>query len=290
MASVKQEPEELDHYSDSWLFHWSNLKTEAQNDKKPILSDLESDVKVENNKKNRKRKSERHKQTHDGVPKAQDDLKIKNNKYGIKRKDLAFESENASLNTKIESDCEEDNVKKSKNLSKSSVEKLQEYECKNGNKSRNSTLKEAVDKAPLSDNMANLCKYKCPKCFKVFPSSQKIGIHFKESSHATLSRKQTTFKYIIEVAAYRCLLCMEKMLCDKQTIKGHVAYKHQLTLTSYSAKMNVAFEGRRSRPINELEHFCKTYTSKHSTTNQIGNLCKFSCFKCMFCCSSWKKN
>ncbi len=52
--------------------------------------------------------------------------------------------------------------------------------------------------------------------------------------------------------------------------------------------MNIDFQGPRRRPFNELDHFCKTYSTKQSTTNHIGNLCKFSCTKCAFDCNSWR--
>ncbi len=131
--------------------------------------------------------------------------------------------------------------------------------------------KEAIENAPVSDLVKNLCIYQCPKCNGVFKSARNFYKHLSITKHkAGLCGKINQF--LFKTVAHICGICEKRILCDKRYILQHIKNPHK---------------------IGCLQTYCirtgKKYSNKKSIiTAKIGDKCTFSCLKCEYNCDSWR--
>ncbi len=138
-------------------------------------------------------------------------------------------------------------------------------------------LKEALKNATVSDMVADLCKYQCQKCHKIFNSRTDLCKHFKETGHA-ISYRTRINRYLIETVTHICQICSEKVLCDKKAITAHLAKKHSTnSLKEYSRKTNVKCKwGIKSAQQQSLKE-----ALEHATiSDTVADLCKYQCQEC----------
>ncbi len=157
MASVKEEVKE-EMESDIWLSSWANAdneKVKQEEDEKPNLSATKLEVDDETLKPKQKKKDQnckvlararRTKEENDTI------VHTKKSKENIKEK--------ANL-------AKRDNCLKSGLVDKQHISSL---------------LQTALEHATHADKIANLCKYQCPKCNKVYSLMENLSRHCKKQN------------------------------------------------------------------------------------------------------------
>ncbi len=102
-------------------------------------------------------------------------------------------------------------------------------------------LNHALESAPESDTVADMCEYQCRKCDKKFTRRSQLYKHFKKTLHAD-SKRIYYANYLVKVTAFRCRICSRKILCDKETIARHLKSEHKVgALREYCQQMKVDF-------------------------------------------------
>ncbi len=64
--------------------------------------------------------------------------------------------------------------------------------------------------APATDRVANLCKYRCPKCDQVFDSRQAACKHFRQTKHVA-AKPSLVDQCLIDVVAHKCRICSKSV-------------------------------------------------------------------------------
>ncbi len=289
MPLVKQELEEQNQNCDDWLLQWSNPKNEVEEDKKPIMSSLQSDIKTEKDEETWKGKSKKKFNNSNSSLKKGEKLKRKKN-YGIERPDVIGKTKNNMLgDIKMESINELEEESASSVPTRQNIKNTQQDVFDKNIKGRKCTLEESIKQAPVSQNVDNLCEYQCPKCAKIFLTRRYMYKHFRESSHVTITAKNTSAQYLLKIVAHRCSVCLKKILCNKQEISNHIFNRHKIrSLKQYAEEMNIEYNSRKKLSSVEYAQFIKACSSQQNTTNQLGNLCKYACSKCNFSCINWR--
>ncbi len=277
MASVKQEESTTD--SDSWLKYWANnpqlekIKQEScseHDDKDGIMENgsIAIIAKVENIEKAEVSDSNDLGKVKSG-PHGKDN--VRSGKNERKRKRNANKNNcNAVANGKIKATT--------KGQTKSQARRL------------DAQFENTLKTAKISQKIANLCEYQCPICSETCTSRVSLCNHFRETKHVVLSRKGniTPNRYLTKIVAYICLLCDEKLLCDKKILHKHMNNCHKIHLMQYITKNNVEYEERQAKPQQNFDEMCPKLSQSKQLSKYLGNFCKFKCTKCNYCSPSWR--
>ncbi len=102
-------------------------------------------------------------------------------------------------------------------------------QCKNKASTRGNTNKSAevrsfsekLDQAMVSEIVGDLCEYQCHKCKKVFRSRRTLCVHLRQTKHS-IAKITDANSFLIKMVAHKCLLCSEKILCDKRSVSNHL--------------------------------------------------------------------
>ncbi len=162
-----------------------------------------------------------------------------------------------------------------------------------GNSKRRLSLKTLRDleNAKLSDTVQNLCKYQCPKCYKIYKSSDSLCLHFTKTKHVLLSKGTSkTTDFLIEIVAFQCTMCYKKILCNIKNIVSHFKHTHKITsIIEYCAKNDIEYKIRHGKFKEDFNLFYSNHPKKYQISQNIDNLCKYKCRHCDYVCRLWKK-
>ncbi len=108
-----------------------------------------------------------------------------------------------------------------------------------------------------------------------------------------MSRKNTSFGFLSKIVAYKCLMCSEKILCDKNVLSHHLKNKHGATLKSYVSKLNLEYKlhthtCHSHNQSEELSQLYNTGAKNMKISEHIGNLCEFACTNCHYKSYRWQ--
>ncbi len=163
----------------------------------------------------------------------------------------------------------------------------------NGNSKTRLSLKSLRDleNAKLSSTVQNLCKYQCPKCDKIYRSSDSLSLHFTKTKHVLLLRNiSNTSDYLIEIVAFQCNLCNRKILCNTQSIVHHFRKNHKIfSIKEYCSKSNIEHNSKYGKFKEDFNLFYTNHPKKHNFSKNIENLCKYECIHCGYVCWWWRK-
>ncbi len=259
MAMVKTENDDGDSFgSDTWLSKWANpeeyetIKSEELNLKK------EDEHSATGN-------SQKNLSNRDQSQKNYDNLNVY--KYSYQEKQKAQKTLKSTRRSRKKA---------------SKTEKEQRTFSTNSRKS----LQEAIEKATVSDTIANRCKYQCPACGKKHNTKLSLRHHFNTTKH--VMERSYTEKFLTDIVAYKCYLCSKKMACDKSVIYHHVYGKHKLPFLDYIKLPNVKVEGKNLKKEKELETFITKPSNNLTIQENVGNFCKFSCPRCEYSSLTWR--
>ncbi len=261
MASVKQECESDSIASDdNWLFEWSNPQNHES-------------VKVEAN------------------------FEIKSELIGNEN------SENSNMDVKIHRKTSiTHKIQKERATPRISGEDIGE-KLKNKLGKRNVLLhgkddiltkslqwKEALKQAEVSDAVANLCEFQCPKCNVSFAAKKSLYVHLRTTKHATSSKNKNVNTYVTKIVAHECHICSKRLLCDKTVILSHIKNSHKIrSLNTYNDRAS-CFEhlSKKTKTKIEFKDFKeKLKPEQKHITKKVGSLCEFSCLHCHYSCKNW---
>ncbi len=266
MAKVKMEQDDSAcEDSDAWLAHWSNasearIKKEEAYDEKPYQLSIKTEFQE-----------------------IDDEMEVLSSGSGVETHCVQ------TSQTRFNLDNKSDVGKKSKSQSRAKAAESKEsnIESRNDNARYAVSLKEQLLTATASEKVDNLCKYQCQECKEFHWGRESLSRHFKKTNHAIITQGSLN-KYLVEVVAHKCLLCLDKMLCDKATIASHLKRKHNISLKEYAEKTDVVYITRNDRVQStkiRLEHSQKIMTIsealKHAKVSDVvENQCKYECPKC----------
>ncbi len=145
-----------------------------------------------------------------------------------------------------------------------------------------------LENAPVSDSVANLCKYQCKKCHDIFSSRYLTYKHFRETKHAE-SNKINISNYVISAVAHKCQICSKKLLCDKMCIQFHLRRSHQMNFKKYIQNENVKYDMSRVMFSKNFDIPSAKVSENPKVVRQVTCLCKFSCIQCHYSCKRWRK-
>ncbi len=191
MAKNKVEADaEQSSNDDTWLHDWVNQKQEIkEEDKKPSLQKINYDCKYEDVNQ---QKFENNKKKLASSAKPKRKLSKRKDDQIINAKSKRFRKGNFSQGA-IESNAFALN-------------------------------KEALENAPVSDIMKNLCECKCPQCEKKYMTKHSIRRHFKNTNHGSGSARGNVMKYLNKIVAHKCYVCSKMMLCEGSIVQNHISF------------------------------------------------------------------
>ncbi len=253
MATVKKECELEDTESDTWLSYWANPQEEIKKE----------DIKQEQIVKNEILEDHL-------TPTAKDELI--NKELGV------FSDECGSFGE------QENEIDKTRKVIKEKSSVSKNKVLFKGHKSRLVSFGNAI----VSDKVADMCEYQCPNCKEFFLSKCSLRQHFRKTSHVQKTSASTYNVYLSKIVAHNCLLCHKTILCERNTIKDHLKFNHQISIERYSVSINNESNIEEHRREKSL-HMQKLTRDKQKTISSLGNNCEFKCMKCNYYSQSWRQ-
>ncbi len=145
---------------------------------------------------------------------------------------------------------------------------------------------ESIDSAPISNEIGNLCTYKCQVCKATFVSRSGFASHLKNIGHGQASETMIN-KSLDKTVIHQCSICSDKILCDRGIITIHIR-KHKISsLKTYMEMTNVKQKSNRKASQGMLDQLYKESATKYEVTRHVKNLCKFACTKCDYVSETW---
>ncbi len=175
--------------------------------------------------------------------------------------------------------------------------------------------------APRSEEVLNMCAFKCPHCKNRFNSWPAIYTHNRSKKHGCrgINGGYTKWEEVaIQVGTHECQVCGHLLPCDKDKVACHLTrHHHGLRAHEYRAYIE---EKKRPGSKIDLKQFLKklrnkekevkkeknrievkvpvvsrddigkdgflvpfsNMVKKESVTMRVGNMCRFSCTRCPF--------
>ncbi len=264
MAKVKQEEDMGAEKGDNWLSYWANPQVET--------------VKKETNSGNYVKK-----EFSDNSTAMTSNVEQENTSDQVKQVfslDASIRKHVSEIASNVLSNSE-------KKKTKTNLQRAQ-----NGSFSKDTRIwRETFEKAQESEQVEDLCEYKCPTCSKVFSNRNCLGRHKYKSRWRGLGCQGIIVTYkdcLTKIVIYKCLICHDKLLCEKHLISRHIERKHKISMKEYLHKWNLNCKFDKVKvPENILED-TKFLPGSIKISRNIGNKCKFSCGKCDFTSNHWK--
>ncbi len=262
MDVVKQDGNEGDFPSDALMSYWADPKVEVKMEDK---SQVWPSIKSEGNEIAREKEK--------SVDK---DVLASGLKQG-KKKQIA-------INVVANSDVSTKQDQKKKNaLGQISLNRNSEISQKH-------KLLKSLENAKVSNTVQNLCKYQCPKCYKIYKTCNSISLHFRNTKHVLwLHKISNTSDYLIQIAAFQCNLCNRKILCNIKSIFNHFKNIHNiLSIKEYCAKNNIEYNSKQDKFKEDFNLFYTNHPKKQHISKNIENLCIYNCSQCDYVSRMWK--
>ncbi len=133
----------------------------------------------------------------------------------------------------------------------------------------------ALEKAPVSKRVGNLCEFQCPNCEKIIMSRGGFLKHIKHTRHAHAS---SLMNYLIKAVAHKCKICHKLMFCDIYQISSHVRYHEIYSLKQYTDLTENETESLQQKWKHHRQRIWENVET--ATSQTLGNLCQFQCHKC----------
>ncbi len=152
----------------------------------------------------------------------------------------------------------------------------------------------ALEKAPVSENVANLCTYKCKTCQRIFKTRRSLSRHLQTTLHTkTTSTNHKNFyscrkfykkNYLINIIVHKCNVCYQRITCSKTILLTHLISNSQIKnlkfyvdlprKTSSKAKLKeITDNSNVKKRIQDAYYFAPV-------SQEIGSLCIFTCNIC----------
>ncbi len=144
----------------------------------------------------------------------------------------------------------------------------------------------SLENSKVSEELGNLCKYKCPTCKQVYNSAGSLRKHFLDTRHADLSRKALN-SFLTKIVAHICKICSMKVLCDKMALYSHMFLHGIKSLKEYITTTKARRVEEQENNTELLQNFCKKISMKYQITGAVGSLCRYTCDKCDYFCQTW---
>ncbi len=199
-----------------------------------------------------------------------------NCKFEVSEEDEIDETQKADVK------CFETQWQKKKSLKKTLLNSEIKKEAIELNDTGIISWEKAIEEAPVSDEVHDLCKYKCQKCHKTLPPKYKISLHIRKTQSCFAWRPELN-KCLTKVVAHKCKICFDRILCDKLVIFQHLKYKHRFNnLKQY---VILTKEEIMLHQLKMKREECKKrnkYGNIDSApvSEAVGNLCTYKCKVC----------
>ncbi len=148
-----------------------------------------------------------------------------------------------------------------------------------GKKSNRSVWQEAMENAPISDEVANLCRYKCLQCDIKYETKCNLYGHFSRNIYKQHRPKGHLSDCATKIIVHKCRICSTLVLCEKSMILDHLRNVHKIrTLDSYPTldeTKSIEKEETQNKKLTWKERFEMAPVSE-----KIKNLCIFKCLVC----------
>ncbi len=257
MAKIKEESDAEQSCSDTWLHDWVNPKQEIKEEhEKPSLQKFKYDTSKDEDV---------------------NQLKFENN-----RKKLVSSAKSKRRLTKRKGD---------------QIINAKSKKSRNGNLSQKAIdtnvfalKKKALENAPVSDIIKNLCEFQCPQCKRKYFLKNSLQRHLKNTNHGSMTTRESVMKYMAKIVVHKCHVCSKKILCEIVTVRSHIKRCHGIaSIKIYCEKYGLTYEIRKSNIAkNEVKQMCQNLIKNQTATFFVGNLCSFKCSKCEYSCHSWR--
>ncbi len=143
----------------------------------------------------------------------------------------------------------------------------------------------------ISNSVGNSCLYKCKECGNIMESIGGLKEHLRRF-HKINAPGNLAYESLIKTVVHKCLVCSEKIICDKLLLKQHMERHKKLSLEQYMDVYNVN-ETFQQKPKRKLQDWLKEFSEQQLTNYKISlavdNLCKYLCDVCNFTCGWWPK-
>ncbi len=145
-----------------------------------------------------------------------------------------------------------------------------------------------LEKASVSKDVLNKCKFKCPDCQVEYGTRDTFYKHLNKMQHAPMVyQSKSANDCLTKIVAHVCQVCQKKVLCDKREILAHVRVLHRMkTLQEYSDKTDASYESLEMKK-KDIESFVAANLKSTKSIDLLDNVCSFSCQKCSYSCNSW---
>ncbi len=181
-----------------------------------------------------------------------------------------------------------DSVKMEEEEFKMEISSIEKIEFTENNVEEEQNV-ESSDGIAVTNEVGNMCRYKCQKCDKIYENKASLYGHLKVKAHYSKSsgnygkRKNS---YLVKIVMHECKICLEKIRCEKGLIRSHLKNVHHgKTMEEYrdiprtDPKRLLKRENMVSRKGMVMRKW-KEATKDATFSESIGNLCKYKCKVC----------
>ncbi len=147
----------------------------------------------------------------------------------------------------------------------------------------------------FSNEIDNLCSWKCKFCFRGYTSWGSLSGHMREAHGSSKHDKnEIKMKCLVKRVYFKCFLCEKIIPCDRTLISQHAWNAHKLSATTFKdqATANAKKNGfERFMPMLESQNISDDvdfgdvempifFYGRTPITRRPANLCKYNCPEC----------
>ncbi len=157
--------------------------------------------------------------------------------------------------------------------------------------------------ATVSDQVENLCRFKCPKCEEEMASWRMLTTHCGGGKKCAFTKKFTQVESLItKVVSYICKICSSTILCDGTFTRRHLFNEHKILLSQYIVQYGPKRDKTNSYDVcqeisakswymtlkaQETDRMIEKLCEGAPVSAQATSLCTFKCHKCNKILYSW---
>ncbi len=146
--------------------------------------------------------------------------------------------------------------------------------------------------AEISIKVGNLCEYQCKVCDKIFKCKSSLHGHFVRTNHTPRGESLNLDNYLVKTVLHECQLCSKMIICELQSLLGHLLrYHHIKTIEEYTAMTKAQEDKSVNIRINfskEVEEILQTKQEKYEITKGLDGRCKYECNVCHRAFKNWR--
>ncbi len=157
----------------------------------------------------------------------------------------------------------------------------------------------AIPRDNTTQQVINLCRFRCTKCSKTCKTYQSIMHH----RVICVGNKKYHHTLVAEARAHMCLICAKRILCDRFFIAQHIRGSHKMDFASYK-EQSLALDITVEKASFGLERSLEERNKRRAlvpvvptalkelsvppfkvpgemTTDWVGDFCRFRCSVCL---------